>query len=196
MENVIDTTEQKKNVIDCTPTWRGILPMLLDAYATVHKPELVKDILAELQRMADAADEYNKLVQQFKNHSMPIVISLTDQQHEDLIVTAIEGGSNYWYYLPTSSVNLIKKATPDEKDEPLSTRMWKAIKAGAIIPIHDVEDPKEKIGEISLVSIEKGEQLLADKHSNHLADILNENEDANTADVWFQLCSLGEIVYG
>jgi len=128
---------------------------------------------------------------------MSIIINLTDEEHEDLIVTAIEGGSNYWYFLSDDAVKIIKEATVRyKKDTPLSTRLWGAIKNGAVVPIYDAEDEKTKIGEISLASIEKGEQLLADKHTYYLCDILNENMDAKTADAWFQYCSMGELVYG
>lgn len=64
-------------------------------------------------------------------------------------------------------------------------------------PVHDAENEDEQLGEISLETIAKGEQLLADKHLQHLCDILTDGGwDANTADVWFQYCTLGEIVYG
>ena len=124
-----------------------------------------------------------------------IQIKLTDQQHEDLIVTALEGGSNFWYDLSDEAIKIINNATKGQK-EPLSIRFWKALQNGAVIPINDIEEEDSKIGEISLASIEKGEQLLADKYPSHLADILSESGDANTADVWFQLCTLGEVVYG
>jgi hypothetical protein len=128
---------------------------------------------------------------------MSIVINLTDQQREDLIVTALEGGSNYWYFLSDAAVSIVEKATWHyKKGTPFSIRFWVAIKNGAVIPIHDAEDEKTKIGEISLASIEKGEQLLADKHFHYLSDILTENGDAATGDAWFQYCSLGELVYG
>jgi hypothetical protein len=128
---------------------------------------------------------------------MSIIINLTDQQHENLIIGALEGGSNYWYHLTKNAVAIVNKLCPaDKKDEPLSIRFWAAIKAGAVIPINDRENSKEELGEISLTSIEKGEQLLADKSPHHLADILSEDGDAITDDVWFQYCTLGEIVYG
>lgn len=37
---------------------------------------------------------------------------------------------------------------------------------------------------------------MLDKYPTHWADAYTDNMDANTADVWFQLCCLGEIVYG
>jgi hypothetical protein len=127
---------------------------------------------------------------------MSIVINLTDEQREDLLVTALEGGSNYWYHLSDDALNLILKTTKGSK-EALSVRVWEAIKTGIAIPVHDAENEDEQLGEISLETIAKGEQLLADKHLQHLCDILTDGGwDANTADVWFQYCSLGKLVYG
>ena len=126
---------------------------------------------------------------------MTITVTITDEQRLNLLTSALEGGSNYWYLLGDDATNIIDKHFPATKDTCFVDRMWAAIKAGLSIPIRDIEED-EKIGEISLASIEKGEQLLADHLPNHLADILNENDDANTGDVWFQYCSLGELVYG
>jgi len=128
---------------------------------------------------------------------MEITLSIKDETQENLIVGALEGGSNYWYYLGEEACNIIDEKCPAEKkDEPFSIRFWEAIKAGAVIPIHDAEDEDTKIGEISLESIQKGWDLLKTKQLRHFADILSENDDADTADVWFQFCSLGELVYG
>lgn len=52
-------TEETKTVetINVTPTWRGILPLLLTGYAD-GTPKGRAIAFAELQRMADLADRY------------------------------------------------------------------------------------------------------------------------------------------
>jgi hypothetical protein len=129
-----------------------------------------------------------------KTQTVSITKQVTDQWHEDLIVTAIEGGSNYWYLFPEESMDLIENATFGSH-EPFSIRLWKAIQTGISIPVYDIED-ESRIGEISIESITKGEKLMAEQQSQHWQDAVNEMGDAITADVWFQFCSLGEIVYG
>lgn len=49
--------------INITPTWRGILPVWLAVMAR-NRPgsEAWRDATIELERMADAADAYNRLV--------------------------------------------------------------------------------------------------------------------------------------
>lgn len=124
-----------------------------------------------------------------------IELEISDQNREDQLVTALEGGSNSWYYLDdtTEIDNYLQEG--DEK-LPLATAMWRAIKDGKSIPIFDAENPEEKLGEISLASIEKGEQLMADNSPSHFMQMYLENGDAETADVWFQYAVLGKITFG
>lgn len=131
-----------------------------------------------------------------------IEIEVTDQRREDMIVGALEGGSNYWYWITKEGCRIIDEVCSDHK-EPFSIRLWKAIKAGKSIPVYEYngsdlgqEALMTKLGEINLKSIEEGEQLMADKSLSHFMDMINENDDATTADVWFQYCLLKEIVYG
>lgn len=55
----MNTSKQVKS-INVTPTWRGILPMLV-ALIENSNDKGRSAAIAELQRMADAADAYNKL---------------------------------------------------------------------------------------------------------------------------------------
>jgi len=55
---------KRMKTIDCTPTWEGLLPMLLELYeAKAVKPakrqETRKEMAIELRRMAQAADKWN-----------------------------------------------------------------------------------------------------------------------------------------
>lgn len=125
---------------------------------------------------------------------MPVTINITDEQRTNLLCSALEGGSNYWYLLNTDAMAIIRKYK--EANDTLVERMWKAIKAGEEIPVTDREDETEVLGKISLASIDKGEQIMAEKHASHFADVLKEIDDATTGDVWFQLAVMSEVVYG
>ena len=130
-------------------------------------------------------------------------IKISADKRENAIVDALEGGSNYWYWLGDDAHLEIEKILgPKFKREPLSIRLWKAIEAGASIPIQDREsldndyDNGTVLGYISLKSIEEGENIMADKHACHFADFYSEEGDAITADVWFQLAVMKEVIYG
>lgn len=118
---------------------------------------------------------------------------------EDIFVTALEGGSNYWYYLPDSSVKAIRKAVPKSKDPYLSTAILKAILDHDVkVVIEDAENEGEVIGVITRSTMEPRLQLLAESKENKwaLERHLRENGDAGSADVVFQYMTLGEVVYG
>ena len=49
---------------------------------------------------------------------------------------------------------------------------------------------------LDMEAIERGLKLVAEKEPRRLAEIMSEDYDAETADVFIQYCVLGEIVYG
>lgn len=118
---------------------------------------------------------------------------------ENVIVTALEGGSNYWYYLPKESIKRIREAVPKEEDPYLATAMLKAVlDHNVVVPIYDAEDIYEEIGSINRETIH---QRLQDLHNNKglswaLEVEINECGDAESSDVVFQYLSMGEHVYG
>ena len=52
--------------IDCTPTWSGILPVLV---ALIQNPNTKKDGMIELRRMAELADTY--IAERKTNQNIP-----------------------------------------------------------------------------------------------------------------------------
>jgi hypothetical protein len=114
------------------------------------------------------------------------------QIEEDLLITALEGGSNYWYYLP--DLSMTKKYR--EEGQATSERIFKAAMSGEIIPVHDAENEEEFLGNISKENFIKAETLMKENSPQHYANAISENSDAETADVWFQYVVLGEITFG
>ena len=117
---------------------------------------------------------------------------------EDVFVSALEGGSNYWYYLPADSIIAIRKAVPKSEDPYLSTAILKAILDHDVkIPINDVENEDEVIGIITRGTMQARLQLLADSPNKFALEAhMNEEGDAGSADVVFQYLTMGEVVYG
>jgi len=124
---------------------------------------------------------------------MKITIEVEDQKIKDQIITAIEGGSNYWYYLKDLSMLPAKK-----EGEALSERICRAvIDDGISVPVWDVEDPDGvSIGEISVETIMRGLKLMVEDYNDNYQDMIEEYGDAETADVFLQLVVMGEIVFG
>jgi hypothetical protein len=117
---------------------------------------------------------------------------------EDIFVTALEGGSNYWYYLPEDSIASIRKAVPKSEDPYLSTAILKAILDHDVkVAINDAENEDEVVGIITRGTMQARLQLLADSKSKWALEAhIKEEGDAESADVVFQYLAMGEVVYG
>lgn len=120
---------------------------------------------------------------------------LTPYDVYNMLVSALEGGSNYWYWIGDSSMGRVMYKTKDMENEPTVDRILMAIQRGAVVNIFDCET-KEKLGTLTPESWAKAEKLMIEKHRSHLGDVLKENDDSVTADVFFQLAVIGELTYG
>ena len=131
---------------------------------------------------------------------MQIVKEVDSEMFENIIVTALEGGSNYWYLINTDE---FKKELPSS-DEPLSIRI-----AGALyndtpfkLNVYDIEsgdedyEDKELLGVVTYESCKKAFDIMAKDYSYRLSNFINESYDADDADVFFQLATMGEVTFG
>ena len=125
---------------------------------------------------------------------------------EDVFVTALEGGSNYWYLLSSKAVKEIRSAVPKEDEACLSIAIAKAIIFhGKWIEIEDCENEGTALGILSLASITESVNKISkmmfskdDPEGVGLAmmNVLREEYDAGDADIIFQYLVMGKIVYG
>lgn len=117
------------------------------------------------------------------------------QLFEDLIVTALEGGSNYWYHL-----GIIRDGLEEYKDENklyLSEAVARyALQDYGVVPIYDYENPEDHLGDLTKESMYEAFKIMKRDYDQHYWDARSENWDADTADVFFQLAVMGEIVFG
>jgi hypothetical protein len=117
---------------------------------------------------------------------------------EDVFVTAIEGGSNYWYFLSDHAIGKIRRAVPKEEDPYLSTAILKAILDHDVkVEINDADDEDEVIGVITRGTMQSRLQLLAESELKWALDAhIKEEGDADSADIVFQYITMGEVIYG
>ena len=59
-----------------------------------------------------------------------------------------------------------------------------------------IEEPEEAPQKLDLDAMRHGLHLMSVKYPNHFADVMDENDDADTGDVFLQLSLYGEIVFG
>jgi hypothetical protein len=123
-------------------------------------------------------------------------VRFPSDKEEDLLITAIEGGSNYWYLLKIAGIDLFADDKKEFEHLAFSEKLYQSILLGQTIEVFDVENPDEKLGELSLKTILKGSRIMLEDFPSHYNDVLEDNMDANTADVWLQCCVLGEVMFG
>jgi hypothetical protein len=124
----------------------------------------------------------------------PVTMTIEPQRVCDMFVGAFEGGSNYW--LGRGLVQLVK---PDQAAvaNPEGVVWWgrtALYEQPFEISIYVVDDEETKV--IDNASVENALRVMAEKYPRHFADLVNENDDADTSDVFLQCCLFGELVYG
>ena len=119
---------------------------------------------------------------------------------ENIFVTALEGGSNYWYFLSDKAIKKIRKAVPASVDPYLSTAMPKAIlDFGVDVDINDIEDEDEVLGTISRNTMaDRLQELSKDKAYKWAleAEMDEDGMDATSSDIVFQYLAFGGVIFG
>jgi len=129
-------------------------------------------------------------------------ISITVEQVMDLLLGALEGGSNYWYYIPGFQEPSDMSKVPAGEFNSVELCAWSDghIKICDKEAFYDhqsgnsQEEPQRWI--LNEEAMKKGLDLMHNQHIKHFADFVIGDGDANTADVFLQMCLFGELVYG
>jgi len=121
---------------------------------------------------------------------------------ENIFVTALEGGSNDWYWITDETVAKVRKYVSRKEEPPLSTAVFKAVMDhGVVVQIHDndsmTEDESDLLGELNHNTIKDRLQSLVNNkdYSYALEQELNGTGDAATSDVVFQFLVMGECIF-
>jgi len=125
------------------------------------------------------------------------VALITQSRVEDVLCGAFEGGSNYW---------AVTGVTTEQMEKANATFPFEVATRGGEIKVFDAENPKILLGVINAERIEKALQLMSEGKNEkgedapylarHLNDIIKEDDDACTSDVFLQMAVMGEIVFG
>lgn len=128
-----------------------------------------------------------------KEFKMNVEVTITEEMIENIIVGALEGGSNYWY--------MLGEGIPprDEEGTPMSVRISRKIVEDPDfkLPIYDAEDEDgDPIGHLTQEGMLNAFKIVSEKYPWHYQNMMTECGDADTDDVFFQCAVLGDIVYG
>ena len=115
---------------------------------------------------------------------------------EDIFVTALEGGSNYWYYINNENQRKIREVVPKSVDPYFATAVLTAILDHNLkVEVQDAENEEEVLGILSYENMDSRLKKLANDrvHSWALTAHEDENGDADSADVVFQYLVIGDV---
>jgi len=109
------------------------------------------------------------------------------------IIGAFEGGSTYWLreYDYTYRPEGVEGNPLYAEDQ-----FW--AKGGKMNLSYDDPDDQEQRAtkEVGLLEIKAGLRTMAEKDPRHFGDLVSENDDADTHDVFIQHVLFGEVIYG
>lgn len=132
----------------------------------------------------------------------PVMVNVTlpvpFERITNAIIGAIEGGSNYWMdgFMPLPASGDIRA---DMKARDLiwyaEAEFWER-GGGAHVTFDKPTEDDPGFRNIGKAELEAGLTKMAAVAATHFADLINENDDAITHDVFIQCVLFGEIVFG
>ena len=125
---------------------------------------------------------------------LQVKLNLEYETFEEIIVTALEGGSNYWYILgDIKGCPLSFEMTDKAPSQRIAYGLWH--NKDAEVYIHDNEMDTELLGILTYDSVRERMQLATINHLSELESMISGDYDAWTADTLFQVLVMGEVVY-
>ena len=126
---------------------------------------------------------------------MKLELELSYDTFEDTIITALEGGSNYWMdYEVKKGIPKRDEMPGDAPSERIAYGLWH--NKDSEVAIWDAEEDGELLGTLTYDSVREGMQLACKDCMKEINMMLSENYDAWTADTLFQLLVMGEVTFG
>lgn len=141
-----------------------------------------------------------------------VSLDIPREKLENLLISALEGGSNYWYMIQSEVQPREWTYWGSHNEQKTQYAHLLPFNEGGALMIDDeaAGDEKELATPVRLDwdALVKGLQVWAldaaksddDKtrtaHPCHFADMLKDNGDATTGDVYLQYCLFGKVIYG
>jgi hypothetical protein len=124
------------------------------------------------------------------------------------MITAIEGGSNYWYWVKVEEnwyeiakrydIAEAKKETPQRE----SLSPFPILISNALIGVehfamnvYNLDDTDKLLGTLTIESFVRGCEICVTKYPKRWHNFMTGNFDADDADVLFQLAVMGDVVF-
>ena len=126
---------------------------------------------------------------------MTIPVNITKEQIADQLCTALEGGSNYWYMLgDVDTTHFVKGDT--YVDNLMRSFIADKYYELNVYDIESDEDDPILLGKVTYISIGNALTTMGFRYPKQLSNRISGDYDADDSDVWFQLATMGEVVFG
>lgn len=132
-----------------------------------------------------AEDDYRKEMQSK---------GITKERIIDLFVTALEGGSNYWYDIQNVPKDV--QYNVEYNDISIAEAIADYVLNGGYIQFNDIENEDEVLGYVDMDKLLDAINLLKKDYPDVYDNIVMEYDDANDADIFLQLAVMGEVQFG
>lgn len=128
---------------------------------------------------------------------MAITKEKASQIQKDLLCCAFEGGSNYWYCIEREVFPKgVDRGSVEYPHIDLPFMRGARLEISADGGLHANPDRKDGLWVLNLTAVERGWKLLREKGAHHYDNAITEDFDAETGDVFLQLCLFGEVIFG
>lgn len=123
---------------------------------------------------------------EMKKFKVLVEHEINDADVADLLCTAFEGGSNYWYMLEgyegdTTGVEF--------------KHIWMPFKPGGAVLVSVPEDDDGKIYKLNREAVQRGLSLMASEYPHRFRHFLEGDYDADDGDVFLQLALFGDVIF-
>lgn len=118
---------------------------------------------------------------------VPTKVPVTRETIANLFCCAVEGGSNYW----------CSKIRPLDKED--KRGFMEYMMEGFYVTVPDEEEGTKEVHKVLPVDIQHALEIMGEQYDWHFRNAVDNDGvsmDAETGDVFLQLCTFKELVYG
>ncbi len=134
---------------------------------------------------------------------MKLAIEIPTKRIQDLLCSALEGGSNYWYQISGHDMPHDLSYADFRKGGKFTNpaEYWHPDEIFPVTPgcasLIKAPGDYDKFGVwVNLAAFEHAMELLAEKFPKQAALVIDDEDDAETGDIFLQLAVFGEVIYG
>jgi len=133
-------------------------------------------------------------------------LNVPEQRIKELICCGMEGGISYWAEIIDYEFAGGLSMADFKQDGKMQEQGNNYFHPSEIIPFSkgcsvvlrqtELEGEEADVWRLNRAAIVDGLRVMMNKYPKHASNFLDENEDAETGDVFIQCCLLGEVIYG